>query len=299
MNTHLAAFDKSETINRTPERKKADVVQLYSTTEKLFGNLPVSTATLALEHFSQDVNGRDNKAIDYLVIGVLSLLIHSAAVDFFKRLPIEKEELVKPVKNPPKVQISFVQPKPKPVVPPPPPVVKQQPPPPPPVVKQQPPPPPPKVVALNKPPKPKIKPKPEPKLVEPLPTPTPVTHTAVEAPVTRTPAPVIAPPAPPPAPKPVEKVTQPSSGADYLNNPAPNYPDVAMDRGWEGKVLMKVHVLANGRPDSVAVTKSSGHDELDDEAVKTVKKWSFVPGKRGDTPVDGWVTVPIAFNLQN
>ena len=290
MNTHLAAFDKSETINRTPERKKADVVQLYSTTEKLFGNLPVSTATLALEHFSQDVNGRDNKAIDYLVIGVLSLLIHSAAVDFFKRLPIKKEELVEPVKIPSKVQISFVQPKPKPIVPPP--VVKQ---PPPPVVKQQPPPPP-KVVALNKPPKPKIIPKPAPKLVEPPPTPTPVTHTAVDAPVT--PAPVIATPAPPP-PKPVEKVTQPSSGADYLDNPAPNYPDVVMDRGWEGKVLMKVHVLANGKPDSVSVIKSSGHDELDDEAVRTVKKWSFIPGKRGDTPIDGWVNVPIAFNLQN
>lgn len=282
MSTPLIAFDTSETVTRPPERKKAEVFHIHSATEKLFGNLPIPASTLALGHFNQDLNYRDSRAIDYLLIGVLSLFVHSAAVDFFKQLPIEQEELIEPVKIPPKVQISFVQPKPKPVVPPPP------------VVKQQPPPPPPKVVALNKPPTPKIKPKPAPKLVEP--TPIPVSHTAVEAPVTS--APVIATPAPPP-PKPVEKVTQPSSGADYLNNPAPNYPDVAMDRGWDGKVLMKVHVLANGRPDTVSVTKSSGHDVLDDEAVRTVKKWSFVPGKRGDTPIDGWVSVPIAFNLQN
>jgi protein TonB len=57
-------------------------------------------------------------------------------------------------------------------------------------------------------------------------------------------------------------------------------------------------VLANGSPDSVSVIKSSDIEVLDDEAVRTVKKWSFVPAMRGKTPVDGWVTVPISFNLQ-
>ena len=61
---------------------------------------------------------------------------------------------------------------------------------------------------------------------------------------------------------------------------------------------MKVHVLANGKPDNVSVVTSSGKDVLDDEAVRTVKKWSFVPAMRGTTPIDGWVTVPISFNLQ-
>ena len=273
MSNPLIVLDSSKTENRELQRKKAEVFQLYSATEKLFGNLVGSPSTLALGHFSQNLNQRDSRAIDYLVIGVLSLMIHSVAVDFLKRLPIEQEELIEAVKIPSKVQISFVQPKPKPIVTPPP-AVK---------------PPPPKVVALEKPPTPKIKPKPELKTVEHPPILTPVSDAAPEAPVIATPAP----------PKPVEKVTQPSSGADYLNNPTPAYPDVAMDRGWEGNVLMKVHVLANGRPDSVSVIKSSGHDLLDDEAVRTVKKWSFVPGKRGDTPIDGWVTVPITFNLQN
>jgi protein TonB len=193
-------------------------------------------------------------------------------VEYFKHSSVEQEELVEPVKIPSKVQISFVRPQPKPVV-------------------QPPPPPPQKVVALNKPPKPKVQPKPVPKLVEPLPVQSP-------APVTDANAPVVSAPPAPPAPPAAEKVTEPSAGAGYLNNPAPVYPEIAMDNGWEGKVLMKVHVLANGSPDSVSVIKSSDIEVLDDEAVRTVKKWSFVPAMRGKTPVDGWVTVPISFNLQ-
>jgi protein TonB len=147
------------------------------------------------------------------------------------------------------------------------------------------------VVAINKPPKPKVQPKPVPKLVEPPPV---VTQTVVQ-----TDAPVVSAPPAPPAPPVEEKVTEPRAGASYLNNPAPVYPEVAMDRGWEGKVLMKVHVLASGKPESVTVVKSSGKDVLDDEAVRTVKQYMFVPSMRGKTPVDGWVTVPISFNLQS
>ncbi|MGZ4998300.1 MAG: energy transducer TonB, partial [Methylobacter sp.] len=200
---------------------------------------------------------------------VLSILVHTIVVDHFKHASVEKEQLVEPIKPPSKVQISFVRPQPKPVVQPPPP---------------------PKVVAINKPPKPKVQPKPAPK-VEPPPvaTPTPV---QADAPV------VSAPPAPP-APPVEEKVTEPRAGAGYLDNPPPVYPDVAMERGWEGKVLMKVHVLASGKPDNVSVLKSSGKEVLDDEAVRTVKQWSFVPAMRGTTPTEGWVTVPISFNLQS
>ena len=104
-------------------------------------------------------------------------------------------------------------------------------------------------------------------------------------------------PPPPPKPKPVEKVTPPRGSAGYLNNPTTDYPEVAAERGWEGRVVLKVHVLASGRPDSVSIVSSSGHDILDSEAVSTVKKWTFAPAKRGDTPTDGWVNVPINFKL--
>jgi protein TonB len=270
MNRPLVAFDKFAPGAPAPDRKRADVVPINQDVGRLIESLSDSSAAVALGDFRRSTDYRDSKAVDYLIIAVLSVLVHTIVVDHFKHASVEKEQLVEPVKPPSKVQISFVRPQPKTVV--------------------QPPPPPPKVVALNKPPKPKVQPKPTPK-VEPPPV---VTPTAVQ-----TDAPVVSAPPAPPAPPVEEKVTEPRAGAGYLNNPPPVYPEVAMDRGWEGKVLMKVHVLASGKPDNVSVIKSSGKEVLDDEAVRTVKQWSFVPAMRGTTPIDGWVTVPISFNLQS
>ncbi len=268
MNRPLMAFDKFEPATPAPDRKMADVVPISPEIGRLMENVSASSAALALGDLRRVADYRDTKAVDYLLLVVLSILVHTTVVNHFKHASVEKEELIEPVKPPSKVQISFVRPQPKPVV--------------------QPPPPPPKVVALKKPPKPKVQPKPAPKVEEPPP---PVaTSTVVQADAPVVPA--------PPAPKVEEKVTEPRAGAGYLNNPAPVYPEIAMDRGWEGKVLMKVHVLANGKPDNVSVLKSSGQEVLDNEAVRTVKQWSFVPAMRGTTPIDGWVTVPISFNLQ-
>ena len=94
-----------------------------------------------------------------------------------------------------------------------------------------------------------------------------------------------------------QTVTAPSFGAAYLHNPAPPYPALAQQRGWQGTVLLKVHVLASGRPDHVSVTSSSGHDSLDDAASEAIANWSFVPARRGEQAVDGWVQVPIEFKL--
>ncbi|RRJ00746.1 energy transducer TonB, partial [Pseudomonas aeruginosa] len=47
----------------------------------------------------------------------------------------------------------------------------------------------------------------------------------------------------------------------------------------------------------IQVQKSSGREALDQAAVKAVKRWSFVPAKRGDKAEDGWVSVPIDFKL--
>ncbi|MBH8851468.1 energy transducer TonB, partial [Pseudomonas aeruginosa] len=89
----------------------------------------------------------------------------------------------------------------------------------------------------------------------------------------------------------------PAPHAGYLHNPAPEYPALAMRRGWEGTVLLRVHVLASGSPSEIQVQKSSGREALDQAAVKAVKRWSFVPAKRGDKAEDGWVSVPIDFKL--
>ncbi|MBC3832701.1 energy transducer TonB [Undibacterium amnicola] len=158
------------------------------------------------------------------------------------------------------------------------------------------------------PPPPVEKPKPpEPKLVKvvpqkalPIPDHVPVVNTPAETvsssanTVAVAVAPPPAPPAPPPAPEPV---TEPRGFAGYKNNPAPNYPAVAQRRGLEGTVVLRVKVLATGFPDDVQVSKSSGHIVLDEAAIKAVLSWTFDPAKRGKTPIDGVVSVPIIFKI--
>jgi protein TonB len=138
------------------------------------------------------------------------------------------------------------------------------------------------------PPKPKVQaPKPKPKPVPPRTEPTPAPKLETPPPPVRT-----APPAPEPAP-----LVPPSASAGYLKNPAPDYPPLAQQRGWEGTVLLRVRVLPSGSPAEIQVQRSSGHDVLDAAATRAVKRWSFVPAKRGDQPQEGWVTVPLDFRL--
>lgn len=87
--------------------------------------------------------------------------------------------------------------------------------------------------------------------------------------------------------------------ANYGSNPKPKYPSLALNRGWEGKVLLLVKVTAGGLSEAVTVQRSSGHQMLDESAVAAVKKWRFIPAKRGNTPVASSVKVPIVFNLNN
>jgi protein TonB len=101
--------------------------------------------------------------------------------------------------------------------------------------------------------------------------------------------------APVAAPPPEEPITEASANAAYLNNPKPEYPRAAEKMGWSGTVILRVRVLASGAAESVQVKKSSGKKVLDEAATNAVKNWTFVPSKRGSTPIDGWATVPIEF----
>ncbi|KHN51857.1 energy transducer TonB [Dickeya fangzhongdai] len=119
-----------------------------------------------------------------------------------------------------------------------------------------------------------------------------------------TPAPQSAPvstataaPAAPPAA--AATVTPPSASAAYLRNPPPAYPDVAINRGWEGTVLLNVQVRPDGKVQTIRLQRSSGHPALDDAAREAVQHWSFVPARRGDQPESGWVVVPVDFTLNS
>jgi len=85
----------------------------------------------------------------------------------------------------------------------------------------------------------------------------------------------------------------------YGENPKPDYPLEARQKGYEGEVLLKVEVLQNGRVGEVEVEKSSGYEILDQSAITAVKKWRFVPARKGGVNIPCWVNIPFKFHLRD
>ena len=139
---------------------------------------------------------------------------------------------------------------------------------------------------------------------EPIPQPRPRVERA-EKPLPEQPKAVEAAPQQPVAAPPAAAVTAPpvidtapDYKAAYLNNPRPSYPMSARRMGWEGRVVLNVEVLATGYCGDVSVFQGSGHDVLDNAALRTVKGWRFVPASRAGRPVTQWFKVPIQFSLK-
>ncbi|MDF1792582.1 MAG: energy transducer TonB [Thalassobaculaceae bacterium] len=80
-------------------------------------------------------------------------------------------------------------------------------------------------------------------------------------------------------------------------NPAPDYPYRARQRGWQGRVVLRVDVDREGRPIRIAIAESSGHGVLDDAATGTIATWTFQPARRGGQTVAGEAMVPVVFRL--
>lgn len=155
--------------------------------------------------------------------------------------------------------------------------------------------------------------KPEPVIVPPQPKPierwpTPVLPPTQLAAAADSPAPIAAmvPPAPagavaptPAASAPAAVPTEPRFDVDYLDNPKPLYPAISRRLSEQGRVVLRVHVEADGRAADVQLHTSSGSPRLDQSALETVRRWKFVPAKLDQQTVAAWVLVPIAFILKD
>lgn len=84
----------------------------------------------------------------------------------------------------------------------------------------------------------------------------------------------------------------------YRHNPPPRYPRLARKRKYQGVVILEVFVNRDGSVGDAKVFKSSGYAILDKTAMKSVKKWEFEPGRRGDNQLEMWVRVPVRFQLK-
>ena len=116
-------------------------------------------------------------------------------------------------------------------------------------------------------------------------TPTPApTAVVVAAPVepTRTPPPTA-------TPEPVRE-TPPA----MLKVVKPVYPPMALQAHIGGIVILRVLVSETGQPLEIEVVRG-GKGGLTEAAIAAVRKWTFTPGRRGETAVRAWTTVPIPF----
>ncbi|MXO64965.1 TonB family protein [Altererythrobacter endophyticus] len=92
-------------------------------------------------------------------------------------------------------------------------------------------------------------------------------------------------------------ITPPDFSAGQLNNPGPAYPYKSRKAHEQGVVLLKVLVSTDGRAKTLQIQESSGFGRLDREAMKTVRKWRFVPASQAGKPREAWVLVPVTFSL--
>jgi protein TonB len=118
------------------------------------------------------------------------------------------------------------------------------------------------------------------------------------------PAPQVVTPEPPRAEAPVPVAAAapvlepPRADMAYLNNPPPSYPQVSRRNGEQGRVLLRVHVTPDGRPEEIELQQSSGFERLDEAARAAVRRWRFVPARLGERAVAAWALVPVNFSLQ-
>lgn len=86
----------------------------------------------------------------------------------------------------------------------------------------------------------------------------------------------------------------PSEGYSVILNRTSLTPQLRIEAA-EGRVILRLLVLADGSVDRVEVVVSSGHEVLDQTAVEAVKIWRFAPATRDRQPIKAWVVIPVRF----
>jgi protein TonB len=105
-----------------------------------------------------------------------------------------------------------------------------------------------------------------------------------------------------PVKPPVTVVAQPDNApvAIQKTHTVPPYPPIARRIGAEGKVTLRLTVLADGRVGKAEVLNSSGRADLDETAQQwIVGHWTYRPASHDGQPTLGQTTATVAFSLTN
>lgn len=76
----------------------------------------------------------------------------------------------------------------------------------------------------------------------------------------------------------------------------PEYPKNAAGRNKHGVVLVAAEVLPDGQVHKTEIIDSSGHVDLDHEALRAVGHWRFEPYRNAKPDTHVWVQVPVVFS---
>jgi protein TonB len=130
-------------------------------------------------------------------------------------------------------------------------------------------------------------PPPPPDLTKPPPpfVPPPEINIQTESPVTNT----ITVSKTPPPPAAVEKatgITAPASIGATHSCLERFYPPLAVRLNQEGTTLLAFHILPDGSVANATVAESSGHDDLDDAAVRCASTWRYKPAFQNGQPIE-------------
>jgi TonB family protein len=85
----------------------------------------------------------------------------------------------------------------------------------------------------------------------------------------------------------------------FTTSPPPNYPTIALQNNWEGTVLLRVSIDAEGAVSEVEVARSSGHPILDGAAVTAVRRWRGSPATQNGLAISTTELLPVRFKLRD
>jgi protein TonB len=76
------------------------------------------------------------------------------------------------------------------------------------------------------------------------------------------------------------------------------YPYLARRNGWEGQVLIKAIIGADGRLLHAEIQQSSGHEALDQDALKVLRASTPLELEQNPSWQQATLTIPVAYRLQ-
>ena len=79
----------------------------------------------------------------------------------------------------------------------------------------------------------------------------------------------------------------------------PKYPASARNASIEGLVKIKMLITYEGKVTEASIVESSGHPEMDANALEAVYKWRFSPARNKlKQKIDCYITMPIKFKMK-